>query len=106
MQSIDLPIMFGLRLFHSEGFSLRAYGGPVLSYLKDRDVEVRKNGNRLLELGAKTKAFSMQFGAGVDITRRFTFDIRYEYALSPMLKISDFKTSYRITYFTLGIKLF
>jgi len=108
MQSIDLPIMFGLRLFHSEGFCLRLYGGPVLSYLKDQKIDVSKNGQWIpwSELGARTRAFSMQVGAGVDITRRFTFDIRYEYAFSPMFKISDFKTSYRITYFTLGIKLF
>ena len=106
MQSIDLPIMFGLRLFHSEGFCLRLYGGPVLSYLKDQNVDITKNGSRLSDIRARTRAFSMQIGAGVDITRRFTFDVRYEHAFSPMLRISDFKTSYRVTYFTLGIKLF
>jgi opacity protein-like surface antigen len=108
MQSVDMPIMFGLRLFHSEGFCLRAYGGPVISYLKDQKLDINKNGQLIpwSELNARARAFSMQIGVGLDITRRFTFDVRYEYAFSPMFKISDFKTSYRITYFTLGIKLF
>ncbi|MDR1951856.1 MAG: PorT family protein [Bacteroidales bacterium] len=107
-QSIDFPVMAGLRLFHSNKFCLRAYGGPVFSYLKNKDVEIKKNGQIIpwSDIEANTKAFSMQIGAGVDITRRFTFDVRYEYAFSPMFKISDLKTHYRILYFTAGLKLF
>ena len=109
MQSLDLPIMVGLRLLHSEGFCFRLYGGPVISYLKDQRIDVQNNGQTLptwSEIKTNTRAFSLQIGAGLDITRRFTFDVRYEYALSPMLKISDFKTTHRILYFTLGLKLF
>jgi hypothetical protein len=106
-QSIDFPLMMGLRLFHSNSFCLRAYGGPVFSYLRNEDVKIYQNGKLIpwSELGAKTQAFSMQFGAGVDLWR-LTFDVRYEYALSPMLKFSDFKTRYRILYVTVGYKLF
>jgi hypothetical protein len=106
MQSLDLPIMVGLNLFHSRNFCFRLYGGPVVSVLTDHRVEVSKNGQLMSEISARTRAFSMQFGTGVDITRRFTFDMRYEYALSPMLRFSNFKTSYRILYFTVGLKLF
>ena len=108
VHSVDVPIMFGFRFFHSEGFCLRMYGGPVLSFLYDSQVDVYKN--RVVmpwaEVSMKTSVFSMQYGAGLDITKRFTFDVRYEYAFSPMFKLSDFKTSYRILYFTLGLKLF
>jgi hypothetical protein len=105
MQSLDLPIMVGLRFFHSEGFCFRLYGGPVISHLKDHRLETSKYvdwGN----LKASTRAFSVQVGAGLDITRRFTFDVRYEYGLSPMLKFSNYKTNHRILYFTVGLKLF
>jgi hypothetical protein len=108
MQSIDMPIMVGIRLFPGDGFCFRAYGGPVISFLRDPSVNIDRNGQlrpRSL-MDTKTKAFSVQMGAGFDITRRFTFDARYEYAFSPMFKISDLKTKYRIFYFTVGIKLF
>ena len=106
-RSIDLPIMFGLRLFHSDAFCFRLYGGPVISYLIDPNVNVNKNGEQIAfsDIRARTHAFSMQVGAGIDI-RRFTFDVRYEYGLSPMFSVSDFRTRYRLIYFTLGIKLF
>ena len=105
MQSLDLPIMIGFRFFHSEGFCFRLYGGPVLSYLKDQRVDVSKNGNSI-PWTQRTRAYSVQVGAGLDITRRFTFDVRYEYGLSPMLKFSNYKTNHRILYFTVGLKLF
>ena len=104
MQSLDLPVMVGLNLFHSNNFCFRLYGGPVISVLSDHNIEISKNG-QLIPWSARTRAFSMQFGTGFDI-RRFTFDVRYELALSPMLRFSDFRTSHRILYFTLGLKLF
>lgn len=105
--SIDFPIMFGLRLFHSDAFCLRFYGGPVVSYLIDQNVDVNKNGQQITfgDIRTGTHAFSAQVGAGIDI-RRFTFDVRYEYGLSPMHRHSDFRTRYRLISFTLGIKLF
>jgi hypothetical protein len=108
VQSLDVPIMVGFRFFHSEKFTLRMYGGPVLSFLQDQTLNISKNGQELphSDINIKTKTFSMQLGAGVDITRRFTFDVRYEYALSPILKISDLQTSSKIIYFTVGLKLF
>ena len=106
-RSIDLPIMFGLRFFHSDAFCLRFYGGPVVSYLIDQNVNVDKNGLPITfdDIRARTHAFSAQVGAGFDI-RRFTFDVRYEYGLSAMHRHSDFRTRYSLISFTLGIKLF
>lgn len=105
VRSIDLPLMFGLRFFHSDDFCLRFYGGPVLSYLRNQNVDVDKNGITFGDIRARTHAFSVQIGAGVDI-RRFTFDVRYEYGLSTMFRLSDFRTRYRLIYFTLGFKFF
>jgi hypothetical protein len=107
-ESIDFPVMVGLRLFHSNSFCLRAYGGPVISYFNKKDVEIKKNGQLIpwSDIESRTQAFSMQFGAGMDLGRRLTLDARYEYALSPMLKFSDLSTRYRIFYLTLGFKLF
>ena len=64
MQSMDLPIMFGLRLLHSKHFCLRFYGGPVISVLNDHDTEISKNGQLISwsDIQARTRAFSMQFG--------------------------------------------
>jgi len=108
IQSIDMPIMLGLRFFHSNSFVLRAYGGPVVSFLQDPQVKIYKNGQIIPwnDIKTSTHVFSMQVGAGVDITRRFTFDVRYEYAFSPLLSISDFRTSHKILYFSFGLKLF
>ena len=106
--SLDVPVMLGIRIFDNNRFALRVCGGPVLSFLRDHHVEVSENGQAMLTSSIHTKptVFSMQFGAGLDITRRFTFDMRYEYAFSPMFTVADFKTAYRILYFTVGIKLF
>jgi len=107
VQSIDLPVMFGLRLFHSDAFCLRFYGGPVFSYLRNQRVDADRNGQQVTfdNIRTRTQAFSVQIGAGVDI-RSFTFDVRYEYGLSSMFRFSDFRTRHRIVYFTFGIKLF
>ena len=103
-QSIDMPIMLGLYLFRGEKSAFRLYGGPVVSFLQDHDVDIQKNGEKLSEIDGKTNVFSVQIGTGFDI-HRLTFDVRYEYAYSPMLTVSDFKTAYRILYFTIGFKL-
>lgn len=106
LQSLDMPVMIGLRLFEREGIALRAYGGPVVSFLQDPQGETFLNGVQVpwgeME---KTHVFSMQFGAGLDL-KFLTFDVRYEYAFSPMLAFEDFKTKHKILYFTLGFKIF
>jgi hypothetical protein len=106
--SVDMPIMAGFRFFDNDKFSLRLYGGPVISFLQPEDpwneIEIRRNG-RLLEHIQSSKVFSMQAGLGMDI-RSFTFDVRYEYAFSPLISFETFKTKHKIIYFTLGLKLF
>jgi len=110
MLSVDLPIMAGIRLFDngSSKFALRLYGGPIVSFLQRQSdmnrVTIYKNG-QVLPHTLSTHVFSMQMGAGLDIFR-FTFDVRYEYAFSPLLSYLDLKTKHRIIYFTLGIRIF
>ena len=108
IQSIDMPIMFGLRLFHSDRFAFRTYGGPVVSFLQYQTIKFSQNGQSVPWSAINTKAnvFSLQVGAGVDITRFLTFDVRYEYAFSPMFTVADFTTAHKILYFTVGLKLF
>ncbi len=108
VQSVDIPLMLGLRLFDSDRFAFRLYGGPVISFLQDKKVNIVENGQMQpwSSIEEMANVYSLQFGAGLDITKRITFDVRYEYAFSPMFKFSDLKTSYKILYFTLGLKVF
>jgi hypothetical protein len=108
MQSVDMPILFGFRFFDNNRFAIRLYGGPVVSFMRHLDVDIYKNGQLMpwSAIKAKNEVFSLQVGAGLDITRRLTFDVRYEYAFSPMLTIADFKTGYKILNLTLGLKFF
>jgi hypothetical protein len=111
ISSVDMPIIVGLRLFDVNKFAFRMYGGPVVSFLQMdpqmNKLDIFKNGQRipLAEISQNARVFSMQAGAGFDIMR-FTLDVRYEYAFSPMYSFSDFKTRHKILYFTLGIKIF
>jgi hypothetical protein len=105
--TLDVPVMLGLRFFDNNKFAVRLCAGPVLSFLRNHEIGVYENGAMIYSsINTKPTVFSMQVGAGLDITRRFTFDMRYEYAFSPMFTVADFRTAYRIFYFTVGVKLF
>ncbi|MCL2682294.1 MAG: PorT family protein [Bacteroidales bacterium] len=105
-QSVDLQVMFGFRFFDCNRFALRVYTGPVLSFLNNTRVDVQKNGFNWPISTVNTHVFSARIGAGLDITKCLTFDVSYEYAISPMFSVLDFKTSYRILNFSLGLKIF
>ncbi|MDR0437628.1 MAG: PorT family protein [Bacteroidales bacterium] len=104
-QSVDLQVMLGFRFFDCDRFALRVYAGPVVSFLNNPRVDVQKNGF-YLPVSTNTHIFSTRVGAGMDITKRLTFDVSYEYAISPMFSVLDFNTSYRILNFSLGLKIF
>ncbi len=106
IESVDVPLMVGLRLFEKNGFNFRIYGGPVVSFLQEPKVTSFLNGVSIpIAEMEQTHVFSMQFGAGVDL-KFVTLDVRYEYACSPMLSFQDFKTRTKILYFTVGFKIF
>jgi len=110
MLSLDMPIITGVRFFDNgeKPIALRLYTGPVISFLQQRQhsnrVTVFKDG-RLLPYKQSTRVFSLQSGAGIDFWR-FTFDVRYEHALSSIISFGNTKTKYRVIYFTLGLKIF
>ncbi|GHV72264.1 hypothetical protein FACS1894201_00490 [Bacteroidia bacterium] len=102
---IDAPILFGLRLFHSNVFCMRFYTGPVVSFTYKENYNLLKNSNSLSDFVEKnTHILSFQIGAGFDIGR-FTADVGYEWGATRIYKIQDLKTKNKILNVTVGFKL-
>jgi hypothetical protein len=103
-QSVDVPILFGFRLFDNDDFKIRLYAGPVLSFLQDKTIYAYKNGT-LAEVQDYLRIFSAQAGFGLDIFF-ITLDVKYEIGLSNVSSFDDVATKANVFYVTLGIKLF
>lgn len=79
LKTLDVPLIFGLRIIPKESFNIRFHAGPSFSYLIDRKIKV--NGQEiatiLAEQSIKDTYFGYQLGLGFDIVN-FAIDIRAE----------------------------
>jgi hypothetical protein len=113
--SLDLPVLFGVKLVDLEVFNLRIYGGPAASWIIYKDFTVKVDGDKQ-DIDEKTydKSFrdmilAVQAGLGFDVFF-LSFDARYEYGLNNLLNTAPitnpFETRYHSEMFilVLGIK--
>ncbi|MBN1337907.1 MAG: PorT family protein [Bacteroidales bacterium] len=85
LQTIDIPVLLGYKLFDPPLMNLRIHGGPVASLVMNKDIEIKMDGVDLpagdFEETLKNALWGMQVGAGIDFLV-FTLDARYEFGLS------------------------
>jgi hypothetical protein len=91
LTTMDVPVLFGLRLIPLDKFNLRLMGGPVYT----RVLNERINDLRLLDPNAyqfERDNFGFQAGAGIDIGK-LTLDVRYQGSITEINKPFDQRSS-------------
>ncbi|MBO7434249.1 MAG: PorT family protein [Salinivirgaceae bacterium] len=104
---IDIPVIVGAK-FGPARLGL----GPVASFNLKSDAKVsdeyQETFGKGLENAKNTATFAMQIGAGLDILKKLTLDVRYEFGLSKMgdkvnIGGQSFKTDQRANSFIASI---
>lgn len=104
---IDIPVIVGAK-FGPARLGL----GPVASFNLKSDAKVsdeyKETFGKGLENAKNTATFAMQIGAGLDILKKLTLDLRYEFGLSKLgdkvtIGGKDFKTDQRANSFIASI---
>jgi len=70
VNTLKVPLMFGMRLINLKIISAHIMGGPSLSYLLSETIP-NTDPNR------KKSSFALQAGGGVDVLGFITLDVRY-----------------------------
>jgi hypothetical protein len=75
INTLKVPLMFGMRLINLKIISAHIMGGPSLSYLLNETI-ANTDPNR------KKSSFALQAGGGVDVLGFITLDVRYSVDLN------------------------
>lgn len=99
--NLQVPIMLGFNILDIKILTLRAQVGPTMNFVLDSKTVYDKtyslNGNEH-EIGdvttderfrTKTLSWGLQAGLGLDLLRRITLDINYNFGLSSVLNKLD-----------------
>jgi hypothetical protein len=114
LQSVDIPLLLGFKVIDLKLIRFRIWGGPVVSYLinKEYTLSNTNNGNdlsnRITRDDFKNATWSGQVGAGLDVLM-LTFDIGYEFGLNSFLTIQsldDFNLRNNLFYCSIGWRIF
>jgi hypothetical protein len=82
IQSLDIPLIFGLKL-GSDKFNFHVNGGPVFNIPVNKTIETKEGTSLLQEEDISDFSTSVQAGAGIDFLFMI-LDFRYEYALTDL----------------------
>ncbi|MEO6148878.1 MAG: porin family protein [Mucilaginibacter sp.] len=82
--TLNVPVLLG-KSFGSEDLNLHVVGGPIYSFILNKDKKFGQNVNDGFD-NYKSSALGYQVGAGVDVGK-ITFDLRYEGGLT---KVNDY----------------
>lgn len=100
--SVDVPLLLGVKILKGDAFNLRAMGGPVFGFLTSGDVH---GDNRFSEDYFRDSFYGWQYGVGIDAWF-LTFDARIENSRTSVYESSDLNSKSKVLLLTLGIKLF
>lgn len=85
MGTMDIPVLVGTKLFSLPMVNVRAFAGPIASFIISKDLTIGNIVPDTDDIKLKSAIWSAAIGAGVDVMM-FTFDVRYEFGLN---NISD-----------------
>lgn len=112
LTTVDIPMLLGYKLLDLKLARLRVWGGPVASYVLNKDFILEIDGfdesDRITQDDFKDATWGVQFGAGLDLLM-FTFDVGYEFGLENFLSIGsldDFNLRNNLFYCSIGWRLF
>ena len=102
-KSVDVPVLFGVKMIKGKVFSLYGVAGPVFSGITSEDISGNKN--TFDKNFYEPHYFSMQYGLGVDVLF-MTLDARFEQGLDDFYSHSGLNASNRTFMVSLGFKIF
>ncbi|MFA6125870.1 MAG: porin family protein [Bacteroidales bacterium] len=112
LRSVDVPLLLGYKFLDLKLIRFRVWGGPVASYLLNKDYSLSING--INQSGSitlddfKTATWSGQVGAGIDLLM-LTVDVGYQFGFDSFLTIhslDDFNLKNNLFYCSLGWRIF
>ncbi len=93
LTTIDIPLLLGYKLLDLKLARLRIWGGPVASYVLNKDYILTIDGinksERISLDDFRDATWGMQFGAGLDLLM-LTLDVGYEFGLEDFAQIGSF----------------
>jgi len=110
--TVDIPMLLGYKLIDLKLIRFRIWGGPVVSYVLNKEYSMSINGkdetSRIDRSDFKDATWAGQVGAGMDLLF-LTFDVGYEFGLEDFMTIramDDFSLRKNMFYISLGWRLF
>jgi hypothetical protein len=112
LKTVDVPLLLGYKVLDLKLIRFRFWGGPVASFLLDKEFALSVNGNnetdRITHDDFKSASWSGQVGAGLDILM-LTFDFGYEFGIDSFLTIrslNDINFRNNLFYCSIGWRIF
>ena len=109
LNSIDVPVLIGLKFLDLKVVKFTVYGGPVVSFISKKTVKYYEDGIQVIppdpEENIKDTSWGLQAGASIDVLF-LTVDIRHEWGLSDLIKNSDTELKSGVWLIGLGFRLF
>lgn len=105
INTLDVPILLGIRILDLKIGNVRAMAGPVASFTLDKEVhEIDQADIPITEDDIRDATWALQIGAGIDLLM-FTLDVRYEYGLTDIDDIPATDLKNHLVSVTLGWKI-
>ncbi|MGF7139001.1 outer membrane beta-barrel protein [Roseimarinus sediminis] len=102
-ETIDVPLLLGIKLIDGELINVRLHGGPVFSYVTANSLASEISDFDPQHLNDTYMGW--QLGAGIDVWF-ITFDARIENSANILSSESSFEARNRVYLLSAGIKLF
>lgn len=99
--SVDVPVLLGVKVIKGAAANVRVMAGPVFSFLTNNDIS---GDIRFTPQYFKDNYFGYQYGVGVDFWS-FTLDARMDHGTNSLYAHPSLDSKNRTFLVTLGIKL-
>lgn len=104
LRTIDVPLLFGVRLADLKAANIRIFAGPVASMAVNREVETSNWEDGMTEDDIRKANWGIQFGGGVDLLM-FTIDLRYETGMGDYSNLDNFSLKNNLITLSVGWKI-
>jgi hypothetical protein len=93
-KNLEIPLMVGFHLLNLKVFNFRFMGGPVASFILDKDISFDENmADPITEAELKDIIWGLDVGLGIDVLF-MTLDVRWEFGLNNLYEAASGGQSY------------
>ena len=104
LRTVDVPVLFGIRVADIKITNLRVFAGPVASIVVNKEIEVKNWEDAITKDDLRGANWGIQFGAGADLLI-FTVDLRYEIGMGDYLKSDNLTMKNDLMTLSIGWKI-